>query len=85
VELEKHCDNILNAFFYGDEDNFIVSVSVDKHIVITEVMQETFTDPIQGTGYRWKAVTLKKIETKNFSASCLSRNVFVTTDGQNQL
>ena len=58
VELSKHNDAILSAIFTSD-DSRVVTVSVDKHIIIWEITQDEAT-----TAY--KAAELHRIETKHY-------------------
>ncbi|MFS8159752.1 MAG: WD40 repeat domain-containing protein [Candidatus Roizmanbacteria bacterium] len=81
VELEKHSDFVNNAMFTSD-DCHIISVSSDKHIIVSEIIQEDVAMNGNGNaggsfGTKYKFKTLVKIETKNYRDIELGNNTLV--------
>ena len=78
MELEKHTEHVQNAIFTND-DTHIVTVSIDKHIVVSEIVQEdiAMSNGHSGGGYKFKAIMRLKLEVKNYIDIALSNNILV--------
>lgn len=72
VELERHADSVQNAIFTYD-DLHVVSVSVDKRLFISEIIEEQ----LEGGGTKYRAKTIHKMEIKNFLDIVLTSHVLV--------
>lgn len=81
AELEKRSDSVNNAIFTSDDCN-IISVSSDKHIIISEIVQEEVTATYNGnvggsSSIKYRIKTLHKIETKNYRDIELGNHMLV--------
>lgn len=77
--MEKHADMMHNAVFTRDDCN-VISVSADKHIFVSEIIQEELNG-----SFKYKFKTLLKIETKNYRDIELGNNILVTIGNLNQI